>query len=47
MRCGLGCPGVADFDDDIYRFECFGELSFGLGDVTGIPVYFGALIAGD
>lgn len=45
MGGGLGCTCVADLDDDVYRFECFGELAFGLGYVTGIPVYLGTLVA--
>jgi hypothetical protein len=36
-RCLAG-PGVSDLDDDVHRLEGLGELSFCLGDVTGIPL---------
>lgn len=47
MRGGLGSAGVAYLDDDVYGFERFGELSLGLGYVTGVPVDLGALVAGE
>lgn len=45
MCRGLGQAGVADFDDDVDRFERFGQLAFGLGDVAGIPVHLGAAVS--
>ena len=44
MRRGLGSARVSDFDDDVDGLEGFGELAFGFGDVSGVPVYFGALV---
>lgn len=40
----LAGPGVADFDYDIYRFQGFRELPFGLGNVPGVPLHDGAIV---
>ena len=45
MGRSFGSTSIADFDDDVYGLECFGEETFGFGDVAGVPIDFGALIA--
>jgi hypothetical protein len=45
MRRRLAGPGITDFHDDVDCFECFGKLAFGLGNVSGIPLDYGAIVA--
>jgi hypothetical protein len=44
MRRRLAGPGITDFHDDVDCFECFGKLAFGLGNVSGIPLDYGAIV---
>eukprot|EP00565_Helicotheca_tamesis_P005500 CAMPEP_0185739476 /NCGR_PEP_ID=MMETSP1171-20130828/35540_1 /TAXON_ID=374046 /ORGANISM="Helicotheca tamensis, Strain CCMP826" /LENGTH=82 /DNA_ID=CAMNT_0028411057 /DNA_START=59 /DNA_END=310 /DNA_ORIENTATION=- len=43
---GFGGTCITYFDDNIDGFECFGEETFGFGNVAGIPVDEGAGVSG-
>ena len=45
MCRGGGNPGVADFDNDIYRLHGNGQGPFGLGNVSRVPLYDRTMIA--
>jgi len=46
MCRGLASPGVSDFDDDVDCLQGFGQLSFGFGNVAGVPVDSRAFVTG-